>query len=537
VVFGLVDESITDELDGSFVDVVDALQDRLGEFNLVRMTTDGRIDAYRDVTSNYELYTTTSSDGEPIVTDTFREATARLDVSDRTVPQSALADHYMFRTTLGTNTYIDEIDRLGHGQWLQWDVKTGRKIPVQFRRLSASSEATSKADVLSELDATLKVIYDGITERTETPIVTMLSGGIDSTLLQTYSPTRKSMSANVTVPEFQSEVGYAKRASQLTGSSHTLIEVDESSFLQDLEETTEVLGKPLHHLQKVFWNAAFRAGDWQTYVTGIFGDSWFGAETAKAAALVSQHPLLFDPRLTNVGKRILPAPYSSYASTVSDVTEKLRRPVTHPYGLANSFAFYGNSTLATTVTSEETTRRRLTDRFRYVNRVVDLPITGESSALGAHLELGHVINYYMSNSGPLGRQLAQSRDVTLFSPFTDRRIGTLALSIPSPTRYLDGLTPKHHLKSLLKSRVPRYDTSKPKEAGGLPTTRWMSDGPLSEGFETYELPDHLPARIRSELVDSPRMDSWNALCYAIWEDRVLTNPDIRIGSDTREIVV
>lgn len=539
VCFGVVDGSVVDKIGGSFADVVDDLRSTTGEFNLLRVKNDHvrRVDAYRDVTSSYELYTTVSSNGEVVITDTFRDAVACLDVPDRTVSESALADHYLFRTTLGTNTYIDEIDRLGHGQRLEWHPETDRKTVMQCRRLSVPPETNSTRDTLSQINTTLQTIYDRIQDRSKTPFVTMLSGGIDSTLLQTYSPTAESMSVNVTAPEFESEVEYAVRASELTDSSHTLVELDESSFLDALIATTETLAKPPHHLQKVFWDAAFKAGDWQTYATGIFGDSWFGEPSSTVAAITNYAPALFDSPATKLGQRLLPGRFTSYAATLADTAEQLRRPISHPLGLANSHAFYGSPAIARTVASKKTIDNRLNDRFRYVTRVVDLPITGETSALGAHLEFGHLTNYYMSNSGQLGRQLAQNRGVTLFTPFTDRRLAEVALTVPSPDRFLDGLTSKHYLKSLLQRRVPAYDTSKPKKAGGLPTQRWLTDGPFAEALAAYGLPGHLPDTVSSDLLENPRMDTWNALCFRIWEEHVLLNPEPQAAFEARQIRV
>jgi len=167
--------------------------------------------------------------------------------------------------------------------------------------------------------------------------------------------------------------------------------------------------------------------------------------------------------------------------------------------------------------------------------VVDLPITGETSTLGAYLEYSHIISYYTSSSVFNTRQVAQVRNVAFFTPFTNRRMSSRALNIPTPERYIDDLRQKHILKSLLKERVPGYNTEKNPAGGDLPKKRWMSDGPLSKGFVKYGLPNHIPEEMKSDMLDNPQVSSWKALCFKIWKEKIFSDPKLEIGSNAEQI--
>jgi hypothetical protein len=58
------------------------------------------------------------SDGRVVVTDQFRNALSRLDTADRTVPDTAVVDHILYRAT-PVGTYVAEVGRLGHGESLR----------------------------------------------------------------------------------------------------------------------------------------------------------------------------------------------------------------------------------------------------------------------------------------------------------------------------------------------------------------------------------------------------------------------------------
>jgi hypothetical protein len=94
-------------------------------------------------------------------------------------------------------------------------------------------------------------------------------------------------------------------------------------------------------------------------------------------------------------------------------------------------------------------------------------------------------------------------------------------------RYIRGLTAKWILKDLLDQRLPGYPSNQRKNATGLPFARFYRDGPLTTIWDTYDVPDRFEGEMRDELVASPSTSTWNAITYAVWEQRIARNRDLQ----------
>jgi len=95
----------------------------------VAMGPDGpaSVDAYRSVVSNRNCYSHLTDDGTLILTDQYRNAVSQVPAADRTVAETAVADHLLFRNPVAPTTYLDEIRALEHGAWVHWDLASGER--------------------------------------------------------------------------------------------------------------------------------------------------------------------------------------------------------------------------------------------------------------------------------------------------------------------------------------------------------------------------------------------------------------------------
>lgn len=511
----------TDEIEGAiedekpFQEVRQVVADLPGEYSLFHLAHDGVLRAHRGITSCHDVFYLSGSDGTRLLTDQFRNAVANLDVDDRTVTEDIIADHLLYRTT-PTGTYIEEVGRLGHGESLSWDPDESEPSTTLWEVLQSQPLADLET-VLSDLDRTLTdMMGDPDSHRV------MLSGGIDSTLLGTYEPKgAETLSGAYDSPEFAVEVDYAQEASELLGTDHQVLIADEEDYLADLEEAIDAIAMPLQQSQTPMQGIVYDRGGHRAYINGQLADSLFGLNAGRAA-------LVWNTRWLRYLPSVVPQ-----LETHRLTATRLLRPPTSPQGYALQTVQYLPQDLLSEMIDQDTIDARQRNRLGYVRDRV--PLTASTADLATHLEWGHWIEYFCENVPNTYRQMAQAYGTTLTFPFANSAVVDIALSLPSPERYVDRFESKHVLKKLLDRRLPEYRTTKGKQNGNLPVPRFFTDGPLEDVFETYPMPDFVPENLAADL---PQRSTGLALIlafYAIWRDRVLANDDVTVVDGTRTL--
>lgn len=515
VISGSSAKQISKNLDCSteFRSVVSTVFTLPGEHSLLKISKNkyrSLIQAYRGITSSYEVFHFLNNRGEFVVSDHFRNCLAKLPLDQRKVPPKSIVNHLLFRTC-PTETYVDRISRLGNGELLRYE-SNGTVETEIVETLQPEDRVNNAMTAVDEIDGALSKILGSLRE--EDNIATMLSGGIDSTLLHTYLPSSTpSVSAAFDSPEFEFEREYALQASDILETDHTLFLKDETEYLPLLEATIDALGLPPHHLQTVHMDIAFKESAAEVYLNGQFADALFGLANAKYAyiAWLLRHVYLLIP------------PAGRLASLKQFVRELKRRP-SDPLGRALKFATYTDWRLVQEIVDSSQIERRQHDRLDYVcDRVQLMP---EANNHDVHMDWGHWIDYFCDDAVSLWRQLAYARGKELIAPFAGRALAECSISIPVEMRYRRFLEQKYLLKRLLAQRLPEYSTGKPKGGGGLPLVRYINEGPLSTVFEKYEPPKFASEGIVSKSLREGHELAWNLMTFAIWRDRVLTNPDI-----------
>ena len=230
------------------------------------------IRAHRGITSAYEVFYCLDSSGEPVLTDLFRNALARLEPADRTVPDRAKAAHLLHRT-VPMDSYVERIHRLGHGETLTWT--PGETTPrTELTETLEPESGLSAASAHERLDEVLSAICAPVADEASL----MLSGGVDSTVLEPYltNPT-ESVTGAFDTPELERERAYADRANELVETDREIVEMSESSYRERLEAAVDALGMPPHQLQTPTFDGIFREYDGsETLVSGQVADGVFG---------------------------------------------------------------------------------------------------------------------------------------------------------------------------------------------------------------------------------------------------------------------
>jgi len=507
------------EAGASFDEVCRLLRDSAGEYTLVQVSAGDELTvrAHRGVTSSYEVFFLRGSDGQVVVTDLFRNALAQLDPEDRTVTDDIVASHLLYRA-VPTGSYVAEVDRLRHGESLTWTPAEEPPVRELTESLSAQPECD---DGRTALDDALR---RGMAYDSADGLVSMLSGGVDSTLLHTYLPgNTPSTSSAFETPEFDFEVDYAKTASSLLETDHDLVTAPEETFGARLEATIDAIGMPPQQLQAPTIDMCLGETPHDVYVCGEVADSLYGMGAGTAQTVWKTRAL-----------RHLPAVHPSLR-THEDRAEKLLRSPWHPRGFAQQSSQYTDQDYVAECVGKRLVDRQQRRRLEYASARV--PLVEDTDQFAAHVDWGHWIGRLCENTLTAYRQIAHARGKALRAPFATRAVTEAALSVPVPRRYVADRESKHIPKRLLDHHLPEYETSKPKGNGNLPEGRFLRDGPLSPLQEQYSLPSFVPESTWDDVVErSPGM-GWILLSWAVWRDRVLDADSLSPVAHTRTVEV
>ncbi|WP_222916673.1 asparagine synthase-related protein [Natrinema sp. SYSU A 869] len=508
---------------GADVQDVKALHDSLpGEGTFVVLSEradEPTVRAHRGITSAYEVFYCLDSSGEPVLTDLFRNALARLEPGDRTVPDRAKADHLLYRTT-PIDSYVERIHRLGHGETLSWT--PGETTPrTELTETLEPESDLSPASAHDRLDEVLSAICAPIADDSSL----MLSGGVDSTVLEPYltNPT-ESVTASFDTPELEFEREYADRANDLVETDREVVEMTESNYLERLEAAVDALGMPPHQLQTPTFDGIYREFDGsERLVSGQGADAVFGLGGSLEVARTvwrTRHLGYVPPVVEKLRQH-------------RDVLEELRRHPSDPDGKGLQFAVYTDVPSVVDAIGSRRYERRQRERYEYAMDRVPAP-TGDQYA--RHVHVGQWVDFFCEDAISVWRQAGLAREREMYTPFAGKAVAELALGLSSPERYVHDGEPKHVPKKLLGEWYPEYDRSKPKGNGNFPAERFLRSGPLESVFDRYEVPEFAPD-VSGALVDRSSGLAWNLASYAVWRDRVLRSDDLEPVSHTRSVSV
>jgi|GEM_PF-662914 len=492
------------------------------------------VDAYRSVVSNRNCYHCRAGDGTLVLTDQYRNAISQVPAADRTVAETAVADHLLFRAPVAPTTYLDEIRALEHGTWVHWDLASGRRKQARVGTLAGDRDvgADRPAALGETLDAVLGRGSDG-----PSAVTNMLSGGVDSTLAGTYLDDAPAVVIESDAPELAFECQYASEAVALLDVDARTVPLREADYLDQLATSMERLGFPSHYSATAAMDAVFGTDDGRRYVNGEGADALFGLTGAKGFRAAARFDDLV-PRPVATALTSLPGSLGEYAVTFARQAERARRRPAHPRSFAQQFAFFTDPAVVADFVGEDAVRERARRQFEYVvDRVDGLA----DDPWDAQLELGHLLSFFAHNTVTQWRQLAYAHGKSLFAPFNTRSVATLSQSIPASERYADDSllphrsTTKHVPKRLLDRRLPAYDTDKPKGGGVFPRERFFESGCLQDVFDRYEPPSFVPDSMYEDHVESWGPLTWNLVTWAIWRDHVLENDDLGVLDGTTEV--
>jgi asparagine synthase (glutamine-hydrolysing) len=475
-------------------------------------------------TSNEVYLVLDASDAALVVTDHFLTAVRHCKPDRRTPDDDALIDHFIFRTVPGEKTYARGVARLGRGRTACWG-PTSSGLDIVRRQTVERPVTLAFSEALQVLEHSLEeTIHSRGRAATDRIVTNLLSGGVDSTLLQVFLPPNSpSLSVAIDTPEFAPETDRALSASKMTRSAHHLVSLHERDYLEALERFITTTALPPHHMQSVLLGELFRLGQHETrdLLTAQFADALFGLNfLARPSGVLRRWGWI--PRLiswTRLPDPLKPARLRVAESWASALDER----VGSTQGLAARAACYTDFSFIERVFGAERIRRRLAERLQFVLELCPFLSPLESGS-DAQLEAAHLVDYFCDDAVSIWRQAAMSHRRYLICPFTHPRIVRASLSFPRRDRYWRNGEIKPALKSLLRRRLPGYDTSLPKLASGLPVQRFVESGPLRHN-PYFKPPDFFPSPRDLGRNSYPHWIAWSVLTLSIWRERVTSGTE------------
>lgn len=426
--------------------------------------------SYRGPATAHEVYFTPLSGGGWILSDMFRSVLGSLPPSRRSVSPEGFLDFLLFQHSPLPESPVGAIRRLGHGDLLRVD-RRGASMITPLSRLKIPEPPSSFREGTDLIEKILSLAAEKLPEG----VMNMLSGGIDSTLVQVLlGPRHAAVTASIDSPEFAFERGYAAQAASLCGVARQEICIAEKDYLTLMGKETSLAQLPLPLLQIPVISAVFDHCA-PHFSSGFAADAFFSLSRSIRKLV-----------LNGISPESLPV---------------------------ENFSVTSERSVIEGIFGKEAVEKRICMRNEYVRSRV-----GEPESFSG-LNLGCLSSYYCS-AFPVYRQLAETRGKTLSSLFKGRQMVEATLSLPAPERIFRKEVFKPVLKDILSRRIPAYPLELEKGGSGLPRTRFCQSGPLQSYFRENPLPD----LITGSNADPIRQPDWGSsmttfrcIAWSMWE--------------------
>jgi hypothetical protein len=502
-----------------------ALCRRLGDATVLRIDhaddRASRVRMWRGGISSFELHFLRLDDGHVVIADHFRNVICRVPVVQRQPTDAVTIDHFLFRHARGRDTYVGAVHRVGHGESVDLDVCSGRTDQRIFDRLGGRAEPRPAEEYIADLDVALKQVIDRL--RTVPGAVTMFSGGMDSTLLQSYLG-RDVPALNISVDADGFEFGgaFLEASADALGIRPERVVIPGEDFLRHVEAAIDARCVPPQYPQWATLGEVFT----QDHGMFIFAEraGFFAREggripyTARHFARLPRR--LFQPVLWPLTK--ISRPYR--LRLLAEQAPLLANDPLSPDGWGVQMPQeYGDRSWAERTFGRPAVRARYAARLAYIDDHVEL-LPASADRYLRHIEIGSWQDFFSENHSQF-RSFAHAHGKSVTDPFASPEVIGAALAVPATERYQDGPQSKYIIERLLRERVPAYPDSA-KDPITVPFANDYRSGPLTSVWDRYDIPEFFTGAGRADLLKRPGWPAWNAITWAIWQDRVVRNASL-----------
>jgi asparagine synthase (glutamine-hydrolysing) len=492
--------------------------------------------AFKTLMAAPQLYYFVSSDGI-LCADTLRCIISLM--THYELDEAILPQHFLFRSVHGPFTYFKRVQRLMPGHYLKWaegkaDIKLIRSLDVVSEETQYIRDDARALNLLYESLQDVVGDYVAQVETTGQRLANLLSGGVDSTLLQllinaksSQQPSR-SISYAIQVPAFKFEVEYARQASRLLHTEHTFVDYTPQDFPGLLIRAVDILAQPpnLDTEPSTLAIAEFvRAANWpeRYFFTALAADSLFGERESyklKSLQLIRRIPFAV-PLLRGLG--VVLAPLTDRSQTLIKGAEILSSESTpNAYvSPSNSFRMYVFGA------DWDITRRCFGDQGLREALAYRRNLAAQYSSSRHYLDLVHFIDLFTDTYEiTLQRQqLFLAHQLLQVDPFSDEDLLKIALTFHPDMRYIKGFRYKHLVKRLLTQKTNAPVANKRKGGSNTPEEliAWMRSGPLRPLVDDIQRPAFMSQADFESVIQRSSYFLWPLLTFDIFHKRVLEN--------------
>ncbi len=158
----------------------------------------------------------------------------------------ALSQYLQYFTPLAPNTFYTDINKLDKASYL---LLKDEKIEIKkYYKINTYKSIKDEATALKTIE---ELLLDSVEKRliSDVEVGTLLSGGIDSSLLSTiyaknFQKKIHTFSIGYKTHEKYSELPFANLVARDIGSNHTAIELGQKEYIESLDEVLESLEEP-----------------------------------------------------------------------------------------------------------------------------------------------------------------------------------------------------------------------------------------------------------------------------------------------------
>jgi len=438
--------------------------------------------------------------------------------------------HFLFRSIPGDLTYYRQVKRMLPGQFIRWcegrlTAKIAQTLDFSDGSLPFQLKKPGSQDGLYD---TLRSIMDDYITQVEVSgqsIVNLLSGGVDSSLLQYLTNQHASHSSlpsfsfSVRVPSFEQEIDYARQASQLFHTQHTFVEFRSEDYPGLLSRTIDQLAQPpiLATEPSMLSIAEFahQTGISPRYfVSGQGADTVFGLTFSRKLKLLNRIQKVPGAVQILGGLGSVMKPIGSLSKMLlkgaaiissSGDPDAFISPI-------NSIAVYCDLGIIRRCFGDEAVRKAFQYRRDFVAGYKNTE---------HYLEQFHVTDL-MTDTYELGvqrQQLFLAHRKEQLHPFFDDDILRAGFAFPADTRYIKGLRSKYLLKDILAQKTGSSAAHKPKGFSIFEKDLfdWMDSGPLQSLVHQIKLPGFMSKLDFEKSLNTPDYFLWELMIFDLFQ--------------------
>lgn len=496
--------------------------------------TDPVFSVFQTIMSVPQLYYSESEDG--IICSDVLRIIIQL-IPKRELNTAILPQHFLFRSVYGSATYFSGVERVIPGQYLKWadgntEIRRVRSLDAVATEAEYIRDDVKALNMLSESLQDVVSDYVRQVESKNQGLVTLLSGGVDSSLVQylvsansTRKPSR-SVSYAIQVPSFEFEIEYARQASQLLQTEHTFVKYTPEDYPGLLFRSIEILAQPLNlEIEPSMLAIAeyVQAAQWpeRYYFTGAGGDTILGGDsTVKLKGLNTIRKLPFVvPLLKGLGTVLSSLPKQSRMFLKgANIIESENDPDSF-YSPSNSAMVYiadenidiihhwfSDQELRETFANRRDLVAQYTKSENYIDKVYLIDQFTDLTELAAQ-----------------NHQLFLAHKLEQVSSFYDEDFLKTALTIHPDIRYIKGFKYKYLLKRMLaKKTSDAYAYRKKGDSiAHNDLLEWMHSGFLKPVVNDISRPDFLSEVDFNRLKQNPDYLLWSLLNYDLFMKQVV----------------